>query len=102
MNKYVPEILLWLFVINLGIAYGAGLYEKRIILPQWFSKSAESGLRVNSEAMRQTNTGLRFWAYVTTVPLGLHCFLGQLVKDSLGLVGIQNWLGFGSQDWSGV
>ncbi|MGC1320788.1 MAG: hypothetical protein WA849_01275 [Candidatus Udaeobacter sp.] len=65
MNKYLPEIPLWLFVINLGIAYGAGLYEKRIILPQWFSKSAESGLRVNSEAMRQTNTGLRFWAYVT-------------------------------------
>jgi hypothetical protein len=57
MNKYVPEILLWLFVINLGIAYGAGLYEKRIILPQWFSKSAESGLRVNSEAMRQTQHG---------------------------------------------
>ena len=28
MNKYVPEILLWLFVINLGIAYCAGLYEK--------------------------------------------------------------------------
>ena len=22
MNKYVPEILLWLFVINLSIAYG--------------------------------------------------------------------------------
>jgi hypothetical protein len=26
---------------------------------------------VNAEAMRQTNTGLRFWAYVTTVPLTL-------------------------------
>jgi len=60
MNQYVPEILLWLFVMNLGIAYGAGLYEKRIILPQWFSKSGEAGFRVNSEAMRQTNTGLRF------------------------------------------
>ncbi len=69
MNQYVPEILLWLFVMNLGIAYGAGLYEKRIILPQWFSRSGEAGFRVNSEAMRQTNTGLRFWAYVTTVPL---------------------------------
>ncbi|MDB6112868.1 MAG: hypothetical protein JWR69_4618 [Pedosphaera sp.] len=71
MNQYVPEILLWLFVMNLGIAYGAGLYEKRIILPQWFSKSGETGFRVNSEAMRQTNTGLKFWAYVTTVPLTL-------------------------------
>ena len=40
-------------------------------LPQWFSKSEKSGFRVNSEAMRQTNTGLRFWAYVTTVPICL-------------------------------
>jgi hypothetical protein len=71
MNQYIPEILLWLFVMNLGIAYGAGLYEKRIILPQWFSKSEEGEFRVNSDVMRQTNTGLRFWAYVTTVPLTL-------------------------------
>ena len=49
----------------------AGLYEKRIVLPMWFSKSAEAGLRVNSEAMRQTNTGPRFWAFTTTVPLTL-------------------------------
>jgi Domain of unknown function (DUF1772) len=71
MNQYIPDILLWLFVMNLGIAYGAGLYEKRIVLPQWFSKSEESEFRVNSDAMSQTNTGLRFWAYVTTVPLTL-------------------------------
>ena len=35
MVQYIPDILLWLFVINLGIAFGAGLYEQRIILPQW-------------------------------------------------------------------
>jgi hypothetical protein len=71
MNQYIPEILLWLFVINLGIAYGAGLYEKRIVPPLWFSKSTGAGLQVRSEAMRQTNTGLRFWAFATTVPLTL-------------------------------
>ena len=69
MNQYFSETLLWLFVINLGIDYGAGLYEKRIVLPLWFSKSPATGLRVNSAAMRQTNTGLRFWAFATTVPL---------------------------------
>src|SRR5215467_13435203 len=69
MNQSIPEILLWLFVVNLGIAYGAGLYEKRIVLPLWFSKSAGAGLQVHSEAMCQTNTGVRFWAFVTTVPL---------------------------------
>jgi hypothetical protein len=71
MAPYVPEILLWLFVINLGIAFGAGLYEQRIVLPQWFNSSSEPGLRVNSAAMRNTDTGRRFWAFVSTGPLTL-------------------------------
>jgi hypothetical protein len=71
MAQYVPEILLWLFVINHGIACGAGLYEQRIVLPQWFSRSPESGIVVNGAAMRSTDTGRRFWGPVTTVPLTL-------------------------------
>ena len=35
MRKYVPKVLLWLFVINLGIALGAGIYEQRIVISQW-------------------------------------------------------------------
>lgn len=69
MTQYIPPILLWLFVINHGIAFGAGLYEQRIVLPQWFSRSSESGIRVNSAAMRSTDTGRRFRAFVTTGPL---------------------------------
>jgi hypothetical protein len=65
------RILLWLFVINLGIAFGAGLYESRIMFPQWLIFSAESGYQWNAEAARQANTGLRFWVHVTTVPLTL-------------------------------
>ncbi|MEK7795207.1 MAG: DUF1772 domain-containing protein [Candidatus Hydrogenedentota bacterium] len=71
MAQYVPNILLWLFVINLGIAFGAGLYEQRVIFPQWFDRSPGPGVRVNSEAMRATDTGRSFWAFVTTVPLTL-------------------------------
>ena len=71
MYQYIPEILLWLFVINHGIAFGAGLYEQRIIHPQWFSRSSESSIRVNSAAIRATDTGRRFWAFVTTIPLTL-------------------------------
>jgi len=55
------EIVLWLFVINLGIAFGAGLYEARVVIPQW----------VNIPRERWPNTGLLFWVYVTTVPLTL-------------------------------
>ena len=61
MRKYVSRVLLWLFVINLGIAFGAGIYESRVVVPQW------------EDAPPQTwpNTGLEFWVYVTTVPLTL-------------------------------
>ena len=71
MAAYIPDLLLWLFVVNHGIAFGAGLYEQRIILPQWFDRSSESGIYVNSAAMRSTDTGRRFWAFVTTAPLTL-------------------------------
>ena len=57
----LPTLLLWLFVINLGIAMGAGLYESRVVMPEWASLPRE----------KWPNTGLKFWAYVTTVPLTL-------------------------------
>ena len=28
-------VALWLFVINLGVAFGAGIYEHRIVVPRW-------------------------------------------------------------------
>lgn len=71
MKKRIAEGLLWLFVINLGLALGAGLYESRIAVPQWLSYSAEAGYRWNAEAARQADAGLNFWVYVTTVPLTL-------------------------------
>jgi hypothetical protein len=55
------EIVLWLFVINLGIAFGAGIYEARVVIPQW----------ENIPPREWPNTGLMFWVYVTTVPLTL-------------------------------
>lgn len=71
MSHTVSKVLLWLFVINLGIAFGAGLYESRIVVPQWISFSSETGYHWNAEAARQANTGLNFWVCVTTVPLTL-------------------------------
>jgi hypothetical protein len=55
------EVVLWLFVINLGIAFGAGIYEARVVIPQW----------ANIPPREWPNTGLMFWVYVTTVPLTL-------------------------------
>jgi hypothetical protein len=62
---------LWLLVINLGIAFGAGLYESRIVFNNWLTSSTDSALHWNADAAQQDDTGLRFWVFVTTVPLTL-------------------------------
>ena len=61
MRQYVQKVLLWLFVLNLGIALGAGIYESRVVIPLW----------ENTPPQTWPNTGLLFWVYVTTVPLTL-------------------------------
>ncbi len=71
MSETTSTIVLWLFVINLGVAFGAGLYEHRIVVSRWISASPESGGHWNAEAARQDDTGRQFWAFVTTIPLTL-------------------------------
>ena len=63
MSRAVTEALLWLFIINLGTAFGAGLYEARIVVPLWVSAPPAS--------LRSPDSGRRFWAFVTTMPLTL-------------------------------
>ena len=67
----MPTVLLWLFVINLGVAFGAGLYEHRIVVSRWVTFSPESRAHWDAAAVRQDDTGRRFWAFVTTGPLTL-------------------------------
>ena len=64
------RVALWLFVINLGVAFGAGLYEHRIVTPGWFGADG-SAVHWDAAAARRDDTGLRFWAYATTGPLTL-------------------------------
>lgn len=72
MPESLTRLVLWLFVIDLGIAFGAGLYETRIVVPQWLGGAASGGgPRWDAAAARRDDVGLRFWVYVTTVPLTL-------------------------------
>ncbi|AKQ65923.1 hypothetical protein A176_002835 [Myxococcus hansupus] len=68
LKHSLAAIVLWLFVINLGIAFGAGLYEHRISLPRWLDIA---GGHWSAEAARQDDVGLRFWAFVSTGPMTL-------------------------------
>jgi hypothetical protein len=71
MVDSVSTLVLWLFVINLGITFGAGLYESRMAVPQWLETVPGHGMRWNAAAAREADVGLRFWAWVTTGPLTL-------------------------------
>jgi len=70
----ISKVLFWLFVINLGITVGAGLYEHRIVLPRWIRSSPRDASHWNAEAARQDDVGRKFWAFVTTIPLTLLMF----------------------------
>ncbi len=67
----IAQVLLWLWVMNLGIALGAGLYEATIVFPQWLTATPGAGYQWDAAAARAADTGLRFWVYATTVPLTL-------------------------------
>jgi hypothetical protein len=64
-------VALSLWIVNLGTAFGAGIYETRMILPGWFPRPRGGQLGINSQLMRETDAGRRFWGMVTTLPLTL-------------------------------
>lgn len=64
------KIALWLFVINLGICFGAGLYEAAIELPHWLVETG-GAYTWHPEAAQSANSGMRFWVFVSTFPLTL-------------------------------
>ena len=53
MSNTTSTIVLWLFVVNLGIAFGAGLQTPNR-RARWISSSPESGAHWNAEAARRT------------------------------------------------
>ena len=82
MGETIGIVLLWLFVINLGIAVGAGFYEARVVVPVWAQSPPQS--------LGSPESGLRFWAFVTTGPLTL-LTLANLVAAWLAPEPARTW-----------
>ncbi|GAB3791829.1 hypothetical protein GCM10028819_00920 [Spirosoma humi] len=88
----IAAFLLALFILNLGVAFGAGVYETRIILPLWFRQSAESGYYVDTKAIHEVDTGRKFWAFVTTGPLTLLTLANLVIAWQSQATGRYWWL----------
>ena len=63
------QIILFLFVINLGIAIGGGLYEALVLVPIWAGAPPDSVLAFHQHQIDYpafvTHQGRRFWIVVT-------------------------------------
>lgn len=79
MNLYLNEIILGLYVMNLGVAFGAGIYETRITLPLWFNSPSKNDLRIDKEMIIKMNVGRRFWGFATTIPLTMLTLIGIII-----------------------
>ena len=71
MSPAISAVILWLLVINLGVTFGAGIFEHRIVVSRWIESPGNAAASWNADAARQDDTGRRFWALVSTVPLTL-------------------------------
>ena len=79
MSPKIVNAILWLFILNLGIVFGAGLYEARIELPQWLVRLPDGTYQWDAAAVRQADSGLRFWVFFSTIPLTLLTLLNLVL-----------------------
>ncbi len=62
----MTRITLWLFVIAIGMDFGAGVYEARIVVPLWANGVPDTLAAGNPFARVAIDAGIHFWAYMTT------------------------------------
>jgi hypothetical protein len=76
------QIILWLFVLALGITMGGGLYEVRVVMPLWGSAPPDSVIAYyqHNVAFPQfaPDQGGNFWIMVT--PLATLLSIGVLIS----------------------
>lgn len=70
-------LIIWLLVIFTGVAFGAGMYEARVEIPQWLG-TIDGTMVWNASEAKAADPGLHFWAFVTTGPITLLTLLSAL------------------------
>jgi len=81
-------IVLWLFVIWVSMQYGAGLYEKQIIVPLWLEATPDQ-LTTVLETSGQKDSALGFWAFVSP-PVALLALI-NLIFALRSRVSFRHW-----------
>ena len=91
MTTEVP-LVLWLFVVNLGLVFGAGVYEQRIVAPRWLVPGSGQPARWDAAAARLDDVGRRFWVFAATIPFTVLTFTSLALAWRAGDAAHAWWL----------
>jgi hypothetical protein len=91
MTTNVP-LVLWLFVVNLGLVFGAGVYEQRVVAPRWLVHQPGRPSRWDGAAARVDDVGRRFWVFAATLPLTVLTFTSLALAWRAGSAAHAWWL----------
>jgi hypothetical protein len=61
------RIALWLLITWAGVQLGAGVYEKRVVVPMWASEPSPQSLANRLADSGHTASSTRFWPFVSPV-----------------------------------
>ncbi len=92
MGKRIGRVLLWAFVVTMGIQLGGGIYEARVVVPRWADPPQLGGVASAMESSGHNDAGLRFWAFVSP-PVGLLALANAVAAWRVGGNGRTWWLG---------
>ena len=91
MTTDVP-LVLWLFVVNLGLVFGAGVYEQRIVAPRWLERRTGEPARWDAASVRSDDVGRRFWVFAATIPLTVLTFASLALAWRADSAALAWWL----------
>lgn len=91
MTTDVP-LVLWLFVVNLGLVFGAGVYEQRIVAPRWLVRRSGEAPRWDGAAARLDDVGRRFWGFAATLPFTILTIASLALAWGAGTASHAWWL----------
>jgi hypothetical protein len=88
MTTAGEQLSLSVFVFSIGLGIGAGIYEARVVYPNWALDPSPQTLAAKLISSGQAGAGRRFWLYVSPASMLLALFNVYLAWHHTGILRI--------------
>ena len=89
MVSITDQILLCAFIFSVGVGIGGGLYETRVVYPNWAKDPTPDGLTEKLVSSGQAGAARRYWPLVSPASAALAVVNVFLAWHQVGMV--RNW-----------